>query len=518
MSLKYRKEFDIIKKPETNRIVRNTVIPSYGKFEVHNTKFNKLISYITENSKKYNQKISNPTTSQKALSNILNQQLELYRLKVLYDNYVRISNENDKKSALSELLLYFSGFRNFCGPGTDIYKQIKNDFDNPSEMFNIDKICVLHDILFTHAKTFEDQQRADEIFISQVIEKYIFNPDKSMFGKNPRSYETNEEKIQTILGYMMSGIESFVSASVIYSGFKIISGAGKSLYQAISNPITTMEAAARVGDTAIGSISMIGSTINYLMKRPNKYVPPQIRAPHKYALAAISNIGMNIFDTMKFLYQSINPEIYKFITTAGFTTLIKDKILAVGALVGILSKYSFENIIMKVASPELKEYFEKNGIMISIVSDEVSEDDLTNLIKLYEAIQNEILKESNLDPIKPIVEADYMNINLESNPEVLINDFKNIVMMQSDNINTKFIRYEETQPPIITDEEYKQAKYIYDKTLSNPEEVANQLIKTSEEISPSPVETKPDISPSPIETKPEPEQANIDELINEFFD
>ena len=92
--------YEIIRKPERNRLVGDTIIPSYGKFEVHNTKFNKIIKYITEKNKQYNEKITNPTEKQKALNEVLQQQLDLYRLKVLYDNWKRISNENDNKLAL----------------------------------------------------------------------------------------------------------------------------------------------------------------------------------------------------------------------------------------------------------------------------------------------------------------------------------------------------------------------------------------------------------------------------------
>ena len=530
MRLEYQKEFDVIKKPELNRIVGKTVIPSYGKFEVHNEKFNKLLAFITQNTKKY--QITNPTPSQKALSDILNQQLDLYRLKILYDNYKRISDENDKKSAISELLLYFSGFRNFCGPGTDIYKQIKKDNDNPTNMFKIDSICVRHDIAFTHAKTFEDQKRADEIMMWEVFNTYLFDPKKSMFGKNPQSFTTDEEQIKTIVGYMMSGVEAIVSGSIIYKGFQVIKDATISGVNIIRNPSNIMRAAELVGDVAVGSLSQLKAAAKYIVKRPSIYVPPQIRPPHKYLAESISNIGWNMYHTLEFLYQSINPNIYKFITTAGFTNIIKDKILAVGALVGISLKYAFEKLVISTASPEFKHYFQKYGVVIDIVQDEVSDEDLQNMKNMYEAIQNEILRESGLPPIKPITESDYESIRIESNPEILINDFREVVMMQNENIDTKFSRYADESPPTYTEEQIKEANFIYNQTLSNPEEVADKLIEASQDMQDTQEEIKPlqatqeEIKPlqptqdtqAKLEPAPAPADKYIDELINEFFD
>ena len=82
-------------------------------------------------------------------------------------------------------------------------------------MFKIDKICRDHDIAFTHAKTIQDQLRADEIFMYEIIQKYIFDPDKSMLGTNPKSFENWSDGFNTIMNYAMSSIEAVVSASVI---------------------------------------------------------------------------------------------------------------------------------------------------------------------------------------------------------------------------------------------------------------------------------------------------------------
>jgi hypothetical protein len=61
--LRDESRYNIIRKPERNRIVDNTLIPSYGKFEVHNKQFTKLMKYITDTNKYYNEKIKNPSAT-----------------------------------------------------------------------------------------------------------------------------------------------------------------------------------------------------------------------------------------------------------------------------------------------------------------------------------------------------------------------------------------------------------------------------------------------------------------------
>jgi hypothetical protein len=153
------------------------------------------------------------------------------------------------------------------------------------------------------------------------------------------------------------------------------------------------------------------------------YVPPSLRTPTQYISGLTKRTGLQLYYTLKELAGSINPEIQKFLLTAGFTTLIKDKILAIGALAGIGGKYLFDNLVYATASPEMKYYFEKKGIFIPIVSDEVSDEDMKNIIKMFEMIQNQILIESDMPKMKTITEDDYNNIQITDNPEILINDF-----------------------------------------------------------------------------------------------
>ena len=49
--------YEIIRKPERNRIVGDTLIKSYGKFEIHNKKMQKIMKFIIDKNKDYNDKI-----------------------------------------------------------------------------------------------------------------------------------------------------------------------------------------------------------------------------------------------------------------------------------------------------------------------------------------------------------------------------------------------------------------------------------------------------------------------------
>ena len=504
--LRDESRYNIIRKPERNRIVDHTVIPSYGKFEVHNKQFTKLVKYITETNKYYNEKIKNPSVKQKALNQVLKQQLDLYRLKVLYDNWKRVSDANDQKTAITELMLYMTSFRAFCGPGTDIYKQIKEDNDNPSKMFKIDATCRNHDIAFTHAKTLEDQHRADEIFMRDVVKKYFFDFDSSMLGKNPKSFETWSDSMNSIMGYLFSTVEGFVSSSVIYGGFNLIKNAATSMTGTIRHVGREALTAARIADQAA----------RVAMNLRHDYIPPTVSTPYAYARYFAKRIGIQSLYTVLELGRGLmNSNILKFIQTATFTTLIKDKILATVALAGISGKYIIEKLTLAqygIFSPELAEYFKEKGMMIDIVSDEVSDEDINGLIEMFTAIQNEILSDSNIPNIEKITEDDYNNIHIEDNPEIILNDFKNIMMMQNENITTRFDRYVNEPEPEYTEEEIKEAEYIYNAMITNPEEVSEAIEETT--VSPE-VATEETITGETI-TEVLSDEA-IQEYINEMF-
>jgi len=497
--------YNIIKKPERNRIVDNTVIKSYGKFDVHNTKFNKLIKYITTLNKDYNAKIKTQTVKQKALNLVLQQQLDLYRLKVLYDNYIKFKETNDNKSKLQEMILYVSGFRNFCGAGTDIYEQIRLDNDNPSRMFKIDNICVEHDIAYTHAKTIDEQHIADRKMISEIVDKYIVNFDKSMLGRNPKSFETWSDSIKTIGSYIMSGIEGYVSGEMILKSWEIVLGTGYTMGKSIVKPAETLRSFKDVASSFVNvGKSVIEATRLASGRRQRYYIPPHVNSPFRYAKYFMEKTGFQLYDALGFMYQSINPNIKRFVVNAGFTTLIRDKFLASVALFGILGKTIIENIQIS-GVPILKNYFNDKGVIVGLTSDEVSDELMKNIIDMYSNLQNEILKESNMDNIQPITESDYINIEINENPEMLVNDFKEVYMMQNENITTKFDRYIHDPPPVYTSEELLEDKTVYDEIVNNTEVASDKLINHIDNAKTVPSEEVKEVVKEEVKTVPSEE-------------
>jgi len=148
-------------------------------------------------------------------------------------------------------------------------------------------------------------------------------------------------------------------------------------------------------------------------------------------------------------------------------------------LFGILGKAVLENVITSFyisGYPIFKNYFNDKGILIGLTQDEVSDELVKNIIDMYSNLQNEILKESNMGNIQPITESDYVNIEINENPEMLINDFKDIYMMQNENITTKFDRYIHEPPPSYNEEELIEDKTVYDEVVNNGEVASDKLI------------------------------------------
>jgi hypothetical protein len=101
---------------------------------------------------------------------------------------------------------------------------------------------------------------------------------------------------------------------------------------------------------------------------------------------------------------------------------------------------------------------------------------------------------------------------IEDNAEIILNDFKNIMMMQNENITTRFDRYVNEPEQEYTEEEIKEAEYIYNAMITNPEEVSEAIDETT--VSPD-VTTEETITGETI-TEVLSDEA-IQEYINEMF-
>jgi len=114
-----------------------------------------------------------------------------------------------------------------------------------------------------------------------------------------------------------------------------------------------------------------------------------------------------------------------------------------------------------------------------------------------------------MPPMKTITEDDYNNIQITDNPEILINDFKDIYMMQNQNITTKFDRFSEEPEPEYTEEVLTEATTLYDAMLKNPEEVIDKITNYVYEIPTETIKTEKNVE--------EIEETDINDLMNIYF-
>ena len=203
-------DYPEVSKAEKDRLVGTTLIPSYGKLPVHNKKFNQLIQYLEKLNKQL--QVPNPTKKQIGLQDTINTQLNLERLKILAEDL----KKSDKSISMTEKILMIASFRSWCGLGTQIYENIKNDLDNPSKMFAVDTICRNHDIAYTKAKSYEDIKKADDEMMEAILKKYILNFDRNFItGDYERDYSTWGASFTSLYNQVVSLLEASFAVGLI---------------------------------------------------------------------------------------------------------------------------------------------------------------------------------------------------------------------------------------------------------------------------------------------------------------
>jgi uncharacterized protein (UPF0262 family) len=352
-----KNKYDELLKAEQDRIKGTSFIPSYGKMPVHNEKFNKLIKYLEKVSKDL--QVANPTEYQVNLQNLIQQQLDQARLDVLLNDLEKFRKMKGDPSFFDNLL-FATGFRSFCGAGTDIYENIKKDLDDPNHMFKIDTICRNHDIAYTKSKTIDDMKKADADMVFDIIEKYVVNFKKNFILGNYKSDFSNfAESYKTVYNYIISLIEAGVNMSMMYEALKNI---GKS----------------SLSFTLFGLRSILK---NYFMG--NDDFEELINNSENLNLEEINEV----FREQEEHFRDVGlPLIVKTVGSYYFGTMIRDRIFAMGALLGIVSKTIIEELFdIEILSP---------------TKHEVSDTDLQNIIDTFEKLQNEYQKDTNQEPVK----------------------------------------------------------------------------------------------------------------------
>ena len=363
-----RDKYDIVAKAEKDRIVGTSFIPSYGRFPVHNERYNKLVQYLEKVNKQL--QVENPTQDQKNLQDMIEQQINLSRLKILNDQYL---NEKGEKSLLH--------FRDWCGKGSYLYENIKNDLDDPNKMYAIDAICRDHDVAFTKSTTFEEQQAADFKMIKEIFTKYVLNLNRNFItGNYELDFTDWTTSSKTVINYLLSGVETYYTYHILKDIPKSIYEFLKLPYQYISSYLETNRHEDYFKDLLSEVAEDPGTRMFY-----NKFVEhPKLLRP--YQLNTIKMKGKELASDLVLKYFG--------------TTLIQDKIYALSAMAGIMFKVGLETFLSGALFKTNEEPLNPSFKMVDFTKHEVSEEDLKNLIDVFETLQNEYLKESNLEPVK----------------------------------------------------------------------------------------------------------------------
>jgi len=428
--------YDTVKKIEQDRIVDTSFIKSYGKIPVNNKKYEKLISYLEKVNKQL--QIKNPSQSQIGYQKMIEQQFNLSRLKILNDNLL---NTKDNKYYINNInsIISILSFRNWCGLGTPIYKNIEKDLDDPAKMFQIDNICKNHDIAYLKSKTQKDIEKADTDMLYDVFEKYIFNHKKNFRSGNYETDFTNwSSSFNTVLNYFWSLIESAFSAAIIFESVKELGKTTKQIIQTIPK--------------LPGDLYQYYQGISNQERLRNMGVNYKVLS-HNGDYRKYGRIYYN-----KGFATTIKDSFYK-ISTILISTVITDKFLALITLGFMGIKVGLENF----------------GIVFTVPTEhEVSDQDLNDIISNFELLQNLYLEKSNIKPIKINNKWENYNDNDELTMTDLMGQIDEIIKLNFDFNKTKVELFKKLEPEIPTIEKENNAEIFADEFYKNLKPLTEQ--------------------------------------------
>lgn len=435
-------EIETIKKAEMDRLVGTTLIPSYGELPVHNKKFNQLIQYLEKKNKDL--QVPNPTKKQKGLQDTINTQLNLERLKILAEDY----KKSDKSESAFQKMVAWASFRNWCGAGTNIYENIRQDLDNPSKMFKIDTICRDHDIRYTKAKTPEDLAKADDIMMEEITKKYILNFDNNFLtGDYERDFSTWSSSFNSLYNQMVSMFEGAIAVDLI-----------KKTSETFLN-------------TVVEGVKLPFKIGSYVKEQYNK---PSYK-PAAEAIRQSSsefNKMMRQFEFKQKVGLSLK-NVVKQATILTMSSVFRDKVYATIAFAGIALKRTIEA------------FFPVN--IISPVEHDVTDEQLNEIIRVFEILQNEYLMDSDIQPIK--VGNGWQNEEIQIPPiEELEKEITDIVVMNKEYVEK---RYELAEQPQIIETISQETDFLNEidnelqtmiKDLQTPDDFLNEIDNELETI------------------------------------
>jgi hypothetical protein len=423
-----KNKYELVSKLERDRILGTSFIPSYGPFPVHNEKFNKMVQYLEKINNDSQAQISNPSISQKAIQDTIKIQLNLSRLKILNDYALK-----EKEAGFGSDVLSALSFRNWCGLGSPIYDNIKNDLDDPNKMFAIDRICLKHDISYTKSKTQEEMNEADNDFLKEIFYEYVVNFNRNFLtGDYTSDFTTWTSSFKTINNYIMSLIETSYVGSMTYKTGKTAYDILKAPidYMVASNPLPELTDYLTPAGTYTRRVEDIRSTIRSI----------RIKAMYTNTFGKVR--ASNILKGIKSNALSLG-------LTFVASTLIKDRIFALGSLVMIGLKKGFETLT--------------GYAFADLTKHDVSDEDLENMKQVFEQLLNQYLQESGFDPIKigdewmkeqmdvPLIQTLKEDINLIVEQNKLYNETKTEIFdAVIDDMDDIMLESMKTVEPVIT--------------------------------------------------------------------
>jgi len=402
--------FELASKPERDRILGTSFIPSYGPLPVHNVKFNKLVQYLEKLNNDL--QVPDPSEYQKAIQDTIKMQLNLSRLKILNDYALK-----EKEAGFGSDLLSGLAFRNWCGLGTPIYDNIKNDLDDPNRMFVIDRICRDHDIRYTRAKTQEEMNEADNTMIKEIFLEYVVNINKNFLtGDYKSDFTTWASSFKTVSNYIMSLIETG------YVGY-VLKNTGETAYKILRAPYDYMTTAYPLPE--LTDYLVPAGTFTRAPPTPrSEQIRNAIRLNERYRNFMGNIRASNVLKGVKSNALSLG-------ITFVATNIVKDRLLALGSMVLIGLKKGVE--------------FLTNYQFADLTKHDVTDEDLENMIKVFETLQNQYLEQSNLKPIK--IGDEWLNGVIQIPPIETINDDIKIIVEQNKAYNELNKTMVEAMPP-----------------------------------------------------------------------
>lgn len=476
--------YEIVSKAEKDRLVGTTLIPSYGKLPVKNENFNKLIQYLEKLNKQL--QVPNPSKKQKGLQDAIETQLNLERLKILDDHLLK-----SEYISIGDNILAALAFRNWCGIGTPIYTNIQKDLDNPSKMFKIDRICRDHDIRYTKAQTQEDLKEADWIMMKEILEKYVISfKNNFITGDYDADFSTWSSSFKTLWNGALSFVETGATLGLMRAGVKTI---GEVVSE--SNKI-------------IPDIRRYAKLKYFHYRKRNEEVSPWLKEYLKKFQPALEK------QVLKSGIASSGSSVIKDAGKLLMTTIIRDKLFAMGALIGIGLKTAFE-------------YF-FNYDIVEPWQHEVSDKQLEEIIRVFELLQNEYLIDSDLEPVKVGDEWTKEELIFPSIPD-LEKELTEIFIMNKTYIEKRFEVVEnEPKPPEPSPEEINLAHNITDMLITDPVSIQKQIEPTIGSTAKEGLSRRVTVEPvsEPVEVEEEEEEEykqskefdELDELMKVMFD